>query len=91
MTQVIVTLKIMPKNPESNLDEIENQSTKLIKEFSGEVGKKEIEPIAFGLNALKLFFVMDESVGSTEALEDKIKEINEVASVEVVDVRRAIG
>jgi len=91
MAQVIITLKIMPASPDSNLDEIEKQAEKLVAEFRGEIGKKEIEPVAFGLNALKIFFVMDESIGSTEELEDKINEIKEVASVEVVDVRRAIG
>jgi len=53
--------------------------------------KTEQEPIAFGLNALKIMFVMDESKGSTEALEENIKKIDGVNSVETVDVRRAIG
>ena len=34
---------------------------------------------------------MDESKGSTEELENKIKLIDNVNSVETVDVRRAIG
>ncbi len=91
MAQVIVTLKIMPDTPQVNLEEVKAEAIPLIKEFGGEVGKEEIEPIAFGLKALKLFFVMDESLGSTESLEESINKISEVQSVEVVDVRRAIG
>jgi len=91
MAQVIVTVKIMPESPDSDLKAIEETSKKQIAEFGGEVGKVEIEPIAFGLNALKLFFVMDESKGDTEPLENTLKNIEQVQSVEVTDVRRAIG
>ena len=40
--------------------------------------KTEQEPIAFGLKALKIIFVMDEAKGSTDELESKIKEIEGV-------------
>jgi translation elongation factor EF-1beta len=36
-------------------------------------------------------FVMDESLGSADELEAKINELEDVQSVETVDVRRAIG
>ncbi len=91
MAQVVVTLKIMPKDTKVNLEKIKSKAKELVKEFGGGVGKEEIEPIAFGLKALKLFFVMDESLGSTESLEEDIQKIKGVQSVEVVDVRRAIG
>lgn len=92
MATVIITLKIMPESPEINLAEIEEQTKILIKDFAGETETKtEQEPIAFGIKALKIIFVMDESKGSTEELENKIKEIQSVNSVEVIDVRRAIG
>ena len=91
MAQVIVTLKIMPASVEISLDNIEEQTSQLIKEFGGEVGKTEKIPIAFGLKALNIIFVMDEDIGSTEDLEKKISELKGVNSVEVADVRRAIG
>ena len=53
--------------------------------------KSEQEPIAFGLKALKITFAMDENKGSTDTLEEDINGIEGVNSVEVVDVRRAIG
>ena len=34
---------------------------------------------------------MDENLGDTEPLEKDISDLEEVASVEVIDVRRAVG
>lgn len=92
MAKLIITLRIMPDSPEADLDYIEKKVIKEIKEFSGETElKKEIEPIAFGLKALKIIFVSDENKSNLDELENNIKLINNVNSVEVVDVRRAIG
>ena len=96
MASVIVTLRIMPKGPDVNLDTVYDAAGKHIRDFvdqkhkDGEI-RKEIEPIGFGLSALKMLFVMDESLGSTEKLEEKIKTLPDVESVEAIDVRRAIG
>jgi len=91
MAQVVITLRIMPSGVDVDLGKIAEEATSKIKEFDGEVGKKEEQPVAFGLKALNLIFVMDESKGSTEDLENQISEIDGVQSVEVSDVRRAIG
>ena len=92
MAQVVVTLRIMPQSPEVNLSELEIKAKDEIIKFcsSGEF-KTEIQPVAFGLKALVIFFVMDESKGSTEELENRVKELEGVESVEVPDVRRAVG
>jgi len=75
-----------------DLNSLEDKVIKKIKEFAGDTEtKKEIELIAFGLKALKITFVMDEKKGSTDNLENDIGMIEGVNSVEVVDVRRAIG
>lgn len=92
MANIIVTLKIMPVSPDEDLTQIEEKTKKYIEQFAGEGEMKvEVEPVAFGLSALKILFVMDETLGSTEALEKDIAEIKGIASVEVTDVRRAIG
>ena len=92
MAQVVVTLKIMPESPDIDLAGIEQKAKQRIADFSH---SKDIrmsqEPIAFGLKALKIIFVIDESKGSTDALEEQIRAIPGVNSVEAVDVRRAIG
>jgi len=92
MANVVITIKIMPESPEIDLSAIEEEAKKKIAAFAGEGDvKAEQEPIAFGLKALKILFVMDESKGSTEELEKDIAGVEGVNSVEVVDVRRAIG
>lgn len=92
MANVIITFKIMPESPDVNLSEIEEEAKKKITEFAGEGDMKtEEEPVAFGLKALKIIFVMDESKGTTDKLEEDIASVSGVNSVEVSDVRRAIG
>lgn len=91
MAQVIITLKIMPDSLDVDLETLSEKIKDMVSQFGGEVGKKEEEPVAFGLKALKMMFVMEESKGSTEELEKQIAELEEVASVDVTDVRRAIG
>jgi len=92
MAKVIITIKIMPESPDIDLNSISSEIEAKIDSFAGKGDrKKEIEPIAFGLNALKIIFVMDEAKGSPESLEKEISEIEGVQSVEIVDVRRAIG
>ena len=92
MARVVVTLKIMPESPESDLDSIENEAKSKILEFSENSEMRSVqEPIAFGIKALKITFVMEESKGSTESLEENIKTIEGVNSVDTIDVRRAVG
>ena len=92
MAWVVATIKIMPESPETDLSGIEEEAREKIKSFSGSREmKSEQEPIAFGLKALKITFVMDESKGSPDALEEQLRSIEGVNSVETIDVRRAIG
>lgn len=91
MDKVVVTLDIMPVAPDVNLESLQKQAEKKISAFGGEVGKVLVEPVAFGLKKLKIFFVMDEGKGSTEPLEKEVSGINGVNSAVVSDVRRAVG
>lgn len=92
MASVIITVKLMPESPDVDLSTIETEAKSKITAFAGEGDMKiEQEPIAFGLKALNIIFVMDEDKGSTEELEKDLASIDKVNSVEVTDVRRAIG
>ena len=92
MASVVITIKIMPESPETDLKEIEKSSKEYIKSFTGETEiRVEEENIAFGLIALKITFVMNESKGNIDPLEDQLRNIDGVNSVEVIDVRRTIG
>ena len=94
MAAVIATIKIMPENPEIDLDSLEIKVKQKIEEFTKDIGaevKASTEPVAFGLVALNIIFVMDESIGSPDVLSESVSEFEEVASAEITDVRRAIG
>jgi elongation factor 1-beta len=93
MALAIVTVKIMPESPDVDLTLVQQTASDKIDTFTQSEGEKRfaVEPIAFGLNALKITFVMDEKLGSTDPLEAALSEIEGVNSVETVDVRRAIG
>ena len=92
MARIVVSLRIMPQSPEVNLPELEKKAKHEIVAFcNSQEFRTEIQPIAFGLKALVILFVMEESIGTTEKLEQKISQIEGAESVEVTDVRRAIG
>lgn len=91
MASVVVTVKLMPDSPKTDMAALQKSAEKAITEFGARPAKAEVEPIAFGLNALNLFFIMDEKQGSTEPLEQKLSKLKGVQSVDVTDVRRAIG
>ena len=92
MAKVIITLKIMPEGTDTDLSALHKAILGKIKRTYGETETKVTEkPIAFGLKALEIMFVMDESRGSTDALEKDIAGLDGVNSVDVTDVRRSIG
>jgi len=93
MASAVVTIKIMPEGPDVDMEAVRAAAESKIDAFVGEQGEKRasIKPIAFGLNAVEIIFVMDEKLGSTEPLELEIGKLAGVQSVEVIDVRRAIG
>lgn len=96
MARVVVTLKIMPEDPSVDLEGVFTKAEELIRGFVDEAHKegeirKELKDIGFGVKALNVTFVMDESLGTTDSLEEQIKTLEGVQSVEATDVRRALG
>ena len=54
MADVIVTIKIMPSGVDVNLEHLKTKVVKEILAFNGRMIKEIIEPVAFGIKALKL-------------------------------------
>ncbi len=81
----------MPVSVDVDFGSIESAASEMIVRFGGQIARVESVPIAFGLKALLIHFVMDEKIGSTESLETEISKLEGVNSVEVIDVRRAVG
>ena len=87
MGEVVATIKLMPESPEMDLAKVKSEIKSSIPENT-ELHSIEEEPIAFGLVAINLMVIVDDAEGGTEQIEENLSKINEIASVEVVDVRR---
>jgi len=90
MGVALIKLKIMPVSPESDLEKIKNFGLKEIKKNGGEISRFEEEPIAFGLKALIAYLRIDEKIKNTNFVETTFSKMPEVASVEIIDYRRAV-
>ena len=91
MADVIITLKIMPSSPEANLENIKKEVIMHIEKFPGKVKETSLEPVAFGLKALKITFISNEKNSNLDPLEDQIRNLEDVSSCEVSEVSRVIG
>ncbi|MBI2580036.1 MAG: elongation factor 1-beta [Candidatus Aenigmarchaeota archaeon] len=80
MGEVAVTIRIMPEGPDSD--------AAYIKSRVKELGANNIieKPIGFGLRMLEAIFIFDDRQGAnTDGIEEKIRQIKGVASVETGD------
>ena len=82
-------MKIMPVSPEIDLDTIKPLIQKIIEEKGGKNREYEEELVAFGLKALIAFFEWPEEA-DLEPLENKIKDMGEVNSVQIIDMRKIV-
>lgn len=85
MAEVIVGLKIMPKDVDVDLDKLEKEINEKIKP-----DRIRREPIAFGLVALLITKFIPDSGGELEKLENEIKSIPDVGEVEVTGLTRSL-
>jgi len=79
MGNVAISLKIMPDSPETDIEKIKEEISKRLK-----VQDSKIEPIAFGLKALKILIIVPDK--ETGDIENKIKEVKGVSDVETESV-----
>ena len=85
-----VKIRIMPTSPEVDLEKLKKTARVIIERMGGKNLKFEEEPIAFGLRAIIAFFAWPEEL-ELESLERFLNKIEEVSSVQTIDMRRAFG
>ena len=85
-----VQMKLMPTSPSVDLKTIEKKAEETINSMHKTQVRIEEEPIAFGLKAIILSFAWNDEI-DTEKLEAKLAEIENVSSVETLDIRKAFG
>ncbi len=87
MARVVITLKIMPDGIDVNMDNLLERVKGAIPEGT-DVRANEVIPVAFGLKALRMNVVREESMGGTDDIEEAITALDGVAQVEVEMVSR---
>ena len=87
MADVLATMKIMPESPEVDLEALKTTIEEGLPEDAKFEGITE-EPIAFGLVALILNFIIEDGEGGTESTEEFISGLEDVASIEITGIGR---
>lgn len=85
MAEVAVTLRLMPESAEVDLEKLEAMIRERIKVHS--VSR---EPIAFGLEALRVVAVVEDAAGGTEPLERELSGLPGVGNVQVTGLTRLL-
>jgi len=89
MGEVAIQVKVMPNAPEVNLKELSGRIESVISN-DARLYACEVQPIAFGLRALLITFIIEDKEGGSEVLEGAISSLDEVESVQVVAVSRML-
>lgn len=89
MGSITVKIKIMPLSPQTELELIKEKAKNIIEEEDGKNCVFEEEPIAFGLKAINIFFIYPENQ-ELDDLEKRLEKMENVSSIQVIDIRRAI-
>jgi translation elongation factor aEF-1 beta len=82
-----IKIKIMPTSPQADLEAIKTKAKELVKQGGGKNREYEEQPIAFGLKAVIAFFEWPEEK-ELELLEEQLKAIENVNSIQVIDMRK---
>lgn len=78
MGNVAISLHVMPASPEEDMEKLRQAIAAKVK-----IQDYKIEPIAFGLKALKILIIAPDS---EQNVEEKLKSVNGVGEIEVESV-----
>jgi translation elongation factor aEF-1 beta len=81
MGKVAVTFTILPEETTFDMDGLKNRIPSILPE-GVQPFKAEVKPFAFGLKALEIVVIMDDANNVMEALEEKLRSIEGIQSVE---------
>lgn len=93
MANAVVTLMIVPEEPDADTKHIAKVAEEKIDAFVGKHMQKHIkvEPFVFGLKKIEIQFMMNEDLGSPDSVAEEVAAIDGVKSAEVTNVTRAMG
>ena len=85
MGEVGIVYKILPEDIEINVNDLSKKIENEIKDLC-KVKGVQIKPIAFGLNAILMFVIVNDEGGVSDIVERKIKEVKGVGEIEVEEM-----
>ncbi len=87
MARLVARIKILPAEAETDFDVlIDNLKNSIPEGMKLKAHAK--EPLAFGLNALIGDFLLDDSEGEMEKLEESIKKVDGAGEIQVITISR---
>lgn len=87
MGDVAAKIKVMPQDPELDLDDLEDRLANVLPE-GAEITEFSREDVAFGLVAILASVIVPDDEGGTEAVEEAFAEVEGVESVGIEGVTR---
>lgn len=90
MALSFLKIKIRPNSPEVSLDSLKEKITKTAEDLEAKAQEFSEEEMAFGMKALIVTIGWPDEKESF-ILEQKLKEIEDVSSIDILDHRRAFG
>ncbi|MFD1515568.1 elongation factor 1-beta [Halomarina rubra] len=87
MGKVAARLKVMPNDPEIDLEDLESRLEDSLPE-GAKISRTDREDVAFGLIALLPTVIVPDEAGGTEAVEEAFENVEGVESVGVDEVGR---
>ena len=85
MGEVAIVLRVMPTGTDVDLNKLKEDITSTVPE-TAKVNSITEKPVAFGLKALEVQLIFDDRKGGDDTLEERLEQIEGVASVETIQV-----
>ncbi len=90
MGEVLLRYRIMPEDVEMDVDELKDEVRKVVEGAGGKLASAEKIPWAFGIEALRIEVIVPDAGGVLDKLEEGLKGIKGVGSVELESLTRLL-
>lgn len=84
---VVAKVRVMPSGVDVDIEGIKGKVEEIVGDY-GKIHSLNVKPVAFGLNCLEGAFLLSDSEGGLEEIEEKISIIEGVSDFTVLDVNR---
>lgn len=90
MTRLVARIKVLPTDADTNLDGLVEKLKSSLPDGM-QIKNSAKEPIAFGLNALIVDFLLEDKEGQMDKLESAVRDTEGVSEIEVMNLSRQAG